>query len=243
MVGLGLLYVGVSLVGIVLSFLYRFAMYAQHPFGVRFFAPFVFGVVLAGAVFGLKRFFKVTWGVAALGVVAFAFLGIYFMVWNGFPLRGAFIFPPIGDWEVPEMVPRLVAYGEAAVVTLPALFYAVRSSGVYLPGDNRWARVRLLDYGFRPFTDRELEQLSVGNTALFERKPIDLTGLNSIHAVGLCYANKTLTRYLAVFNAAWNRQGYIERGRLLLLAPLQTVEAVEDLQARLYELHRESELP
>ena len=238
--GLSLFYFLFVLAGLILSVVYRFFVETSEAIITPFLAPIIMGIVLAGLVFGLKRFFKITWNIPALCVVLFAFTAVYFIMWGALPLQEALLPPTLFTWETPTIAHQIVAWLEVLVIISPALFFACQPSGVYLPNYNRWARIRLLDYGFKPFSDYELEQLSAGETDCFEHKPIDLTGLDRINGVALCYVDKKMTEYIAIFKANWNRQGYIERGKLLLLTPL-TFETIELLQARLYTLHRESE--
>lgn len=225
----------------ILGLIYRNAADTlTHP-AARICAPVLLGAALGSVVFGWKRFFKVTWNIPAFAVVLLGIFVWYTIFWGAFPLRGEFEPITFMEWEAPEILMQILAALEAAVVFLPSLYIAIRPAGVYLPRYNRWAKIQLLDYGFKPFTDYELEKLSAGDTDVFQHKPIDLTGLNRIHGVALCYADKKITEYLAFFKAGWDRQGYIEKGKLLLLAPF-TLDTVEELQATLYELHRESEI-
>ncbi|MCL2603700.1 MAG: hypothetical protein FWD90_04400 [Defluviitaleaceae bacterium] len=254
-VGLAALLVTYFLAGVLLSFVYAVWMGGMENLIARAVAPVFFGGLLAGAVFGIKRFFKVTLNIIALPVVIAGSAAVYFLMWGEFPLRPdaeiAFIlaldereFPDlitrvIGERALSVIAMRIIGALEAAVIALPPLYTAVRRAGVFLPRYNRWADLRLMDYGFIPFSDRELDKLAAGELEeVFLRKHIDLTGLKRIHAVALCYANKQLTEYLAVFKADWNKRGRIEKGPLLLLAEL-TVEQIEDLQGLLYEVHRE----
>jgi hypothetical protein len=252
-VGLLALFFLYVLAGILLSFAYSVYMERMENLAGLAIAPVFFGAMLGGAVFGLKRFFKIVFDLPALIMIIGGSTAVYFMMWGGFPLRGEAEFLALAEWEMPEILAeiigewelpviamRLLGILEAAAIALPPVYMAFKRTGVYLPRPNRWADVRLMDYGFIPFTDRELDKLAVGNTDIFMRKPIDLTGLERIHGVALCYVDNRLTEYLAVFKADWNRQGYIEKGQLLLLIAL-TVEQIEALQAALYEIHRESE--
>jgi hypothetical protein len=251
--GLAALLLSYILTGLLLSFAYSIWMGHIGNLTARIFAPVFFGGLLGGAVFGIKRLFKITLNIPAFLVVFLGSMAIYFIMWGEFPLRSGPDLTFLEDRELPDIVMRvlggrdlsvIVAYIigvlEAAVIAVPPLYTALRRSGIFLQRYNRWASVRLMDYGFIPFSDPELDKLAVGDMDIFLRKPIDLTGLERIHAVALCYADNQLTEYLAVFKADWNKQGRIEKGPLLLLAVL-TVEKTEDLQAVLYEIHRESE--
>ncbi|MCL2501257.1 MAG: hypothetical protein FWE90_13120 [Defluviitaleaceae bacterium] len=256
-VGLAALLVLYILAGVLLSFIYSAWMEAIGNFAARIIAPVLFGALLAGAVFGIKRFFKVTWNALALLAVIAGSAAVYFLMWGEFPLRAEteiaalasldergfpdLVMRFIGERELSVIAMRMIGAVEAAVIAIPPVFMGFRRAGVFLPRYNRWADLRLMDYGFIPFSDRELDKLAMGNVEeVFLRKHIDLTGLKSIHAVALCYADNRLTEYLAVFKADWNKRGRMEKGSLLLLAVL-TVEQIEDLQALLYEIHREAE--
>lgn len=251
--GLAALFFLYILAGVILSFIYSFWMGHISNLAARIFAPVFFGGLMGGTVFGLKRFFKITLNIPAFPVVLVGSMAVYFLMWGEFPLRGVIELSIIDEWEMPDIVMRvlggrdlsaIVVYMlgalEAAVILVPPLYMAFRRSGIYLHRYNRWANVRLLDYGFIPFSDYELDKLAVGDTGVFLHKPIDLTGLKRIHVVALCYVNNQLTEYLAVFKGDWNKQGYMEKGPLLLLTTL-TVEKIEGLQGILYEIHRESE--
>ncbi|MCL2203480.1 MAG: hypothetical protein FWB88_06040 [Defluviitaleaceae bacterium] len=239
-IGLVALFFAFSLLGIILSFAYQAWMGSAYNIAARVFAPVLFGAGLGGAVFGLKRLFKVTWGFLAFLCALGGCAVVYALMWEGFPLRGEVEAFAILEREIPGLAMQAIWALEAAAIALPPLYMALRRAGIYLPGYNRWAQVRLMDYGFKPFTDTELDRLAAGETEIFMKKPIDLTGLNRIHAVGLCYVDKRLTEYLAVFKANWDRQGNMEKGPLLLLAAMP-IEKIEDLQGVLYEIHRESE--
>jgi hypothetical protein len=234
--GLGALLVLFVLAGVVLSFAYLFWMEYIHNLAGRLAGPVLFGAGLGGAVFGIKRFFRITLDIPAFALVFVGGALVFFLLWGGFPLRGD-IAIVVGDWILPERVIPVVGALEAAFIALPPLYAACRRAGVYLRRYDCWAGLRLMEYGFVPFSDAELDRLAMGEYKVILRKPIDLTGLERVHAVGLCYADKEITEYLAVFKASWDKQGNIEKGPLLLLTAL-TAEGIEDLQGGLYDIHR-----
>ncbi|MCL2364382.1 MAG: hypothetical protein FWC71_06955 [Defluviitaleaceae bacterium] len=241
--------VAAILSSIYVSFMGRMA----NPFG-QMVAPFILGAALGGTVFGLKRLFTVRWDIPAGLVIVLGCLTVYVMAWNGFPLRGPLeifefwqrdmpeaVADMVYRWELPERVHRAAGIIEGVAIAVPPLFMAFRRAGVFMKRHNRWAKLKVLDYGFQPFHDHELDQLAVGDSEVLLRKGIDLTGHNRIHCIATCYVDDTLTEYLAVFKAGWNRHGQIEHGSLLLLT-LYTPERIQSLVDALYEIHRESEV-
>lgn len=251
-IGLVLLFVAFVLTGMLFGLIYTSLMDGFVHLAARILAPLLFGAIMAFAVYGFKWVFKVTYNIPAFFVILCGCAAVYFFMWGEFPLRGAAEFFSFESLELPELFMRIIgereltvifnriiAVSEVLVLTVPLLYIAFKPAGVFLKKYNRWAKLRIMDYGFIPFTDRELDKLAAGSMDIFVRKPIDLTGLKRIHAVALCYVDDTLTEYLAVFKADWNKRGQIEKGSRLLLAVL-TVEQTEELQNLLYEIHREN---
>jgi hypothetical protein len=236
--GFAALFVLYVLAAVALGSAYQMWMERIHNLAGRLAGPVLFGCLLAGAAFGIKRAFKITWDIAAFLVTLAGSLGVYYLFWDGWPLRGDTGPVAFMDWELTGNAILILWALEAAVIALPPLYVAFRRAGVFLRRYNRWADLRLLEYGFVPFTDHELDRLALGETEAILRKPIDLTGLSRIHAIAFCYVDKELTEYIAVFKAGWDRQGGMERGALLLLTAL-TTEKIEALQGELYEIHRE----
>jgi hypothetical protein len=252
--GLAALLVLFGAAGVLFSFFYDFLMEGLNNPAGRFVAPFLFGALLAVTVFGLKRFFTVRLDMLACLAVVLGCAAVYFLAWGEFPLRGPapeFSFwerelpeavrNMITDWSLPSRTAYIWGLGEALAIALPPVITSLRRAGVFMPRYNRWAKLKILDYGFTPFHDHELDRLAQGDVPTLLRKPIDLTGHRRIHCAALCYAGDELTEYFAVFKAAWNRQGYIEKGSLLLLTVFPA-DRIETLQDDLYEIHRESEL-
>lgn len=241
------------LAGVLLSLLYGFWMErVGNPAG-RFVAPFIFGALLGCVVFGLKRFFTVRLNAPAGVVVLMGCAAVYFLMWGEFPMRGpteVFAFwerelPEamrdfIYNWDLPVRTMQVLGVGEVLAIFVPPLVMALRRAGIFLRRYNRWAKLKVLDYGFIPFHDHELDRLVGGDVNTLLRKPIDLTGHRRIHCAALCYAGDKLTEYFTLFKASWNRQGYIEKGPLLLLTVFP-MEKIAQLQDDLYEIHRESE--
>jgi len=235
------------------SFYVTFMGRMANPFG-QMAAPFVLGAMLGGAVYGFKRIFTMRWDTLAGGVIVLGCLTVYVLAWSGFPLRGPLeIFEfwerdmpeamadMIYQWNLPERVHRAAGIIEGIAIAVPPLYMAFRRAGVFMKRYNRWAKLCVLDYGFQPFHDHELDQLAAGEHEVLLRKNIDLTGHNRIHCVATCYADGDLTEYLAVFKAGWNRHGQIEHGKLLLLTLLPT-ERIQYIIDALYQIHRESEV-
>jgi len=241
--------------GIILGFFYEFFMERMANPAGRFVAPFAFGALWAGVVYGLKRLFTVRLDIPAGLAVAVGCALVYFLAWGDFPLRGPA--PVFGFWEreLPEAARDLIVgwdlpgrtslflgLGEVLAIAVPPLVMGLRRAGVFLRPYNRWAKLKVLDYGFTPFHDHELDRLLQGDVTILLRKPIDLTGHRRIHCAALCYVDDELTEYFAVFKAGWNRQGHIEKGSLLILTAFPQ-DRMERLQDDLYEIHRESEFP
>jgi len=255
-VGLLALFLLYVLAAVILSAVYRVWMARMENVALLIAGPGLFGLLLGAAVFGLKRFFKVVLDIPAFLVVLLGCALVYVLMWDGVPLRGVeevlvigeLELPEIagqtltvGNWELPGIVSQIIAWLEALVIVFPPLYAAFKRAGYYLRKYNRWADVRLLEYGFVCFTTRELDRLSGGDVNIIADKTVDLTGLNRIHAIALCYVNNRATEYLAVFNAVWDRRGNIEKGALLLLVML-TTEKIDNLLDVLHERHRETEL-
>jgi|GEM_PF-1134382 len=251
--GLVALFFLYALAGIFLSLFYALWMErVMNPAG-QMVAPLFFGGLLGLAVYGAKRFCMVRWDVPATVLVGLATYVVYLLMWGEFPLRGtaeAFSFwerqlpeaamALIENWALPARTMLVISVLEVLAIALPPMYMAFRRAGVFLHHYNRWAKLKVLDYGFIPFHDHELDRLAAGSAEVFIRKNIDLTGHKRIHCVALCYIDEKLTEYLAVFKAGWSRQGAIEKGSLLLLAVLP-MEKISHLQDALYEIHRESE--
>jgi len=290
--GLIILFIVLTLFGILLSHFYIMFQANAHDIWVNIVANFVVGLVLATLVWLIKRLMRITNDVMSLIVVIVSLAVILFVMWNmwivlmiemGFPplnnpdmisdmgymfsttidfmldrgyvagqLRrfnvapdGGFIdsllfFNSNGTWSLNGNQwygPMLSAVwaGELLVIVAFPIMAAYTSVGLYLTELGAWVQVKLMNYGFSAFDDEELDQIASGDIDVILNKPLEAQG-EAMHAVAVCYHKGEPTEFIALYNASWDRDGTLTRGRHIMTVELG-LEEIDALDAGLQAIN------
>jgi len=273
--GLIVLFVAVTLVGVVLSYFYIIFQVNAHEIWFNIVGNFVFGLALAVTVWVIKRAMRISNDVLSVIVVVLSLAVIVYVMWNmwfvlmdeilyrlrevsalsdlGLMARGTrnsigsgtFIqslryYNARGTWRVEgNMVNGLmlsaVWAGELLVMTVFAVMAAYASVGLYLAERGAWVKVKLMNYGFSAFDDSELDRLASGDIDVILQKPLETRG-EAMSAVAVCYHKGEPTEFVAVYNADWDRDGNLSKGRHIMTVKLG-LEKIDALDAGLQATH------
>ena len=125
--------------------------------------------------------------------------------------------------------------GELLVMTVFSIMAAYASVGLYLAEKRAWVKVKLMNYGFSAFDDRELDRLASGDIDVILSKPLETRG-EAMSAIAVCYHRGEPTEFIAVYKAGWDRDGALTKGRHIMTVKLG-IEKIDALDAGLQVTH------
>jgi len=96
-------------------------------------------------------------------------------------------------------------------------------------------QVKLMNYGFSAFDDEELDQIASGDIDVILNKPLEAQG-EAMHAVAVCYHKGEPTEFIALYNASWDKDGTLTRGRHIMTVELG-LEEIDALDAGLQAIN------
>ena len=125
--------------------------------------------------------------------------------------------------------------GELLVIVAFPIMAAYTSVGLYLTELGAWVQVKLMNYGFSAFDDEELDQIASGDIDVILNKPLEAQG-EAMHAVAVCYHKGEPTEFIALYNASWDKDGTLTRGRHIMTVELG-LEEIDALDAGLQAIN------
>jgi len=151
------------------------------------------------------------------------------------------LFNESGTWHINDNIwtgPILwiVWAGETLIIAVIPILAAYASAGLFINELNSWVGQRLMNYGFSAFDDYELDRIASGDIDAIIEKPLE-TRNGPMSAVAVCYLKDEPTEFIAIYNASWDKDGALSKGRHIMTVQIgaDKIDALDvGLQAKHY---------
>lgn len=141
----------------------------------------------------------------------------------------------IGDTAVNNVIRGAIWGSETLILVIFPLMAAYATVGLFITELNSWVSERLMNYGFSAFDDYELDQIAAGDIEAIIEKPLEARS-GAMSAVAVCYHKGEPTDFIAVYNAAWDKEGVLSKGRHIMTVRLGA-DKIDELDAGLQAKH------
>jgi len=134
---------------------------------------------------------------------------------------------------------------EALIILAIPLLAAYSSAGLFILELNVWVNERLMNYGFTVFEAYELDRIASGDIDVILEKPLEAKG-GPMSAVAVCYHKDESTDFIAIYNAHWDKEGVLAKGRHIMTVNLgaEKIDVLDaGLQAKHYPAMAKKETP